>query len=201
MRNKLWIHLALLLVIPGLLFAAGCAGKKEIKSSEGMNSQAVQSQSQQTQEDQAAQQQQEKVKQEQLKAQAAKQAAQEAQEQAERDRAAQRTAFESEDIHFAFDSDVLTPEAQTLLNKKVDWMKNNPMAAIQVQGNCDERGTAAYNMALGERRANNAKKFMTDLGISASRIDTISFGKEKPLDPRHNEEAWAKNRRDHFVIK
>ncbi len=191
MRKKLLIHLALLLVIPGLLLISGCTAKKEIKSSEGMQTQAVQTPSQQTQNEEAAKKakEQERIREEQL-------AAQKAQEMA-----AQRAVFENEDIHFAFDSDVLTSEAQNLLNKKADWLKANPSAAVQVQGNCDERGTAAYNMALGERRANSAKKFLVDLGVPSSQISTISFGKEKPLDPAHNEAAWAKNRREHFVIQ
>ncbi len=71
---------------------------------------------------------------------------------------------------------------------------------IQIEGHCDERGTAEYNLALGERRANSAKKYLVSLGIPADRLSTISYGKEMPLDPGHNEEAWAKNRRAHFII-
>jgi peptidoglycan-associated lipoprotein len=69
-----------------------------------------------------------------------------------------------------------------------------------VEGHCDERGTEAYNMALGERRAEAAKDYIVNLGIAPNRIGTISYGEERPVDPRHNEEAWAKNRRAHFVI-
>jgi peptidoglycan-associated lipoprotein len=71
---------------------------------------------------------------------------------------------------------------------------------IQVEGYCDERGTAEYNLALGERRANNTKKYLVSLGIGSNRISTISYGEEMPLDPGHNEEAWAKNRRAHIVV-
>ena len=71
---------------------------------------------------------------------------------------------------------------------------------IQIEGHCDERGTVEYNLALGERRANSAKRYLTSLGIPENRISTISYGKERPLDPGHNEEAWTKNRRAHFVI-
>ena len=70
-----------------------------------------------------------------------------------------------------------------------------------IEGHCDERGTAEYNIALGERRARSAMDFLVDLGISASRLSTVSYGEERPLDPRHNEAAWAKNRRAHFVIR
>ena len=75
-----------------------------------------------------------------------------------------------------------------------------PKVKIQIEGHCDERGTAEYNLALGERRSNSAKKYLISLGVPEGRISTISYGKEKPLDPGHNEEAWAKNRRDHFII-
>ena len=71
---------------------------------------------------------------------------------------------------------------------------------VTIQGHCDERGTNEYNLALGDRRADSTKTFLVDLGISASRLTTVSYGEERPVDPRHNEEAWAKNRRAHFVI-
>jgi len=73
---------------------------------------------------------------------------------------------------------------------------------IQIEGHCDERGTSGYNFALGERRANSTKRYLVSLGIASDRISTISFGKERPMDPGHNEEAWAKNRRGtaHIVV-
>jgi peptidoglycan-associated lipoprotein len=76
----------------------------------------------------------------------------------------------------------------------------NPSVKIQIEGHCDERGTVEYNLALGERRANSAKRYLSSLGLTVNRVSTISYGKEKPLDPGHNEEAWAKNRRDHFIV-
>jgi peptidoglycan-associated lipoprotein len=79
-------------------------------------------------------------------------------------------------------------------------MTNNPNAKIRIEGHCDERGTNEYNMALGERRANSAKKYLIKLGVKESQLSTISYGEEKPLDPGHNEEAWAMNRRAHFAI-
>ena len=81
------------------------------------------------------------------------------------------------------------------------YLKGNKDAKIQVQGNCDERGTSEYNMALGDRRADSARKYLVSLGVPAGALSTISFGKEKPLDPGHTEEAWAKNRRAHFVLR
>jgi peptidoglycan-associated lipoprotein len=119
--------------------------------------------------------------------------------QAEMQRA--RESFVSEDIHFDFDQSVLTPDARDILERKAAWLRRNPSASVLIEGHCDERGTAEYNIALGERRARSAMDFLVDLGISASRLSTVSYGEERPLDPRHNEAAWAKNRRAHFVIR
>ena len=111
-----------------------------------------------------------------------------------------RDMFLNDDIHFEFDSSTLTPEAQLSLKKKAEWLQNNPEATSTIEGNCDERGTSEYNLALGDRRATSTKNFLVDLGISASRLTTISYGEERPVDPGQNEEAWAKNRRCHFTI-
>jgi len=105
-----------------------------------------------------------------------------------------------EDIFFAFDDYSLTDTAKATLDKNAAWMKNNSNTKVRIEGNCDERGTNEYNMTLGERRANSAKKYLIKLGSKESLLSTISYGEEKPLDPGHNEEAWAKNRRDHFAI-
>jgi peptidoglycan-associated lipoprotein len=111
--------------------------------------------------------------------------------------------FESKmlkDIHFDFDKyDIRPGDAEILKENAALFMKYSGVK-IQVEGHCDERGTIEYNLALGERRANSAKRYLISLGISGDRISTISYGKEKPLDPSHNEEAWAKNRRDHFIV-
>jgi peptidoglycan-associated lipoprotein len=80
------------------------------------------------------------------------------------------------------------------------FLKKFPNIKIQIEGHCDERGTNEYNLALGERRANSTKKYLLSLGVSENRMSTISYGEEKPMDSAHNEEAWAKNRRAHFVI-
>jgi peptidoglycan-associated lipoprotein len=79
-------------------------------------------------------------------------------------------------------------------------MKNNPDAKVRIEGNCDERGTNEYNMALGERRANSGKKYLIKLGIKESQLSTVSYGEEKPFCTENSEECWVKNRRDHFVI-
>ena len=104
------------------------------------------------------------------------------------------------DIHFDFDKyDIRPGDAEVLKGNAALLMKHSTVK-IQIEGHCDERGTNEYNLALGERRANSAKKYLISLGMRADQISTISYGEEKPLDPGHNEEAWAKNRRDHFII-
>lgn len=112
----------------------------------------------------------------------------------------ERVAFENEDIYFEYDSAALMPSAQELLRKKAAWLQQNPGAKITIEGHCDERGTNEYNLALGEARAQSAMNYLVDLGVSESRLNTISFGEERPLDPRAIEDAWAKNRRAHFIV-
>ena len=114
--------------------------------------------------------------------------------------AADKEASEFTDIHFAFDRYDLRPDAREILDKHAKWLTAHPEFIVRIEGNCDERGTVEYNMALGQRRAAGAMKYLVDLGIGKNRISTISYGKERPLDPGHNEEAWAKNRRDHFSV-
>jgi peptidoglycan-associated lipoprotein len=104
------------------------------------------------------------------------------------------------DIHFDFDKYNIRPGDAEILKGNAALLKKNPKIKIQIEGHCDERGTVEYNLALGERRANNTKKYLDSLGVSGDRISTISYGKEKPLDPGHNEEAWARNRRAHIVV-
>ena len=111
-----------------------------------------------------------------------------------------KAAFVNEDVHFAFDSSFLDAEAERILAQKAAWLQDNADASVQIEGHCDERGTSAYNLALGERRANAVQQYLTVLGIGADRLSTISYGEEQPLDPGHDEAAWSRNRRAHFVI-
>jgi len=106
-----------------------------------------------------------------------------------------------EDIHFDFDKSFIREDAKPALQKVAETLKKNPGASLLIEGHCDERGTAEYNMALGERRATSSKSYLVSLGVKGGALSTVSFGKEKPVDPGHNEEAWAKNRRAHFVLK
>lgn len=115
--------------------------------------------------------------------------------------ASEKARFESEDIYFEFDQHILSDTAKQNLTKKAQWLKDYPSAKALIEGHCDERGSAEYNLALGQKRADAAMQYLVSLGINANRISSISFGKEKPLDPAHTEAAWAKNRRAHFVLK
>ena len=114
--------------------------------------------------------------------------------------ASARAIFENEDIYFEFDSIRLSPDAQEILTKKANWLRVNPGVNITIEGHCDNRGTNEYNLALGEGRAQSVKAFLVDLGIQPSRLTTISYGEERPLDVSQTEEGWANNRRAHFVI-
>ncbi len=112
------------------------------------------------------------------------------------------------DINFKFNSYKIQPineygikeNPQNILDRIVVFLKKHPNLKLRIEGNCDERGTIEYNLALGEKRAMAAKNYLVSKGISPDRISIISYGKSRPLDPAHNEYAWAKNRRDHFVI-
>jgi len=108
--------------------------------------------------------------------------------------------FQNQDISFDFDKYDLRTDARGVLDRKASFLNQNSSVRVQIEGHCDERGTNEYNLALGERRANAAKQYLTTAGISAARLSTISYGKERPLDLGHDEAAWARNRRAHFVI-
>ncbi|MFH1628534.1 MAG: peptidoglycan-associated lipoprotein Pal [Pseudomonadota bacterium] len=114
--------------------------------------------------------------------------------------AAQVAEFEAENIYFDFDKSNLKPEAEKNLKKKAAFLRFNPSLSVLIAGNCDNRGTEEYNLALGERRAASAKKYVMALGISGDRIKTISYGELRPADPANNEVAWALNRRDTFKL-
>ena len=105
------------------------------------------------------------------------------------------------DIYFDYDSSDILSSETAALEAKAQWLKANPNVKTTIEGHCDERGTSEYNLALGDRRAARAKSFLEKLGISGSRMETVSYGEEKPAIPAHNEDAWSKNRRAHFTDK
>jgi peptidoglycan-associated lipoprotein len=103
-------------------------------------------------------------------------------------------------IYFDFDKSFIRDDSKTVMAANAEWLKANPKTKIKIEGNCDERGTKEYNQALGQRRAANAKKYLTEMGIAGHRISLISYGKEKPVCTEHDETCWQKNRRDDFVV-
>jgi len=111
-----------------------------------------------------------------------------------------RAALAAYTIHFAFDSAAIKSGEKANLQSVADALKSDANAKLLIEGNCDDRGTEEYNRSLGERRALAAREALAKLGVSPDRIRTISYGKDKPADPGHDEAAWAKNRRDDFVL-
>jgi peptidoglycan-associated lipoprotein len=106
---------------------------------------------------------------------------------------------EVRDAYFDFNKADIRPDARDALTKTAEFLRNNPGIRVTVEGHCDERGSTEYNLALGDRRAGAVKQYLVSLGISADRISTVSFGKEKPFCTQSNESCWQQNRRGHFV--
>ena len=104
-------------------------------------------------------------------------------------------------VYFDFDKSEIRDDQAAVLKSNADWMKTNAKFKVLIEGHCDERGTIDYNLALGEKRAGRVKQYLADLGIPGDRMRTISYGKERPADPGHDEAAWAKNRRAEFVLE
>jgi len=103
-------------------------------------------------------------------------------------------------VYFDFDRYTIRPDMRDRMEKNAQAMLDHPDIKVEIQGNCDERGTNEYNLALGEKRAKAAKDYLVMMGVNPERISIVSLGEEKPLDSGHNETAWAKNRRDDFII-
>lgn len=172
MKNKMWIIVTLLLVLPGFMLTVACQKKVAVQ-----------------QQPVAVEEKEEPVVEEKKEEPVA---------------VPPSTKLDAmvmeEDIHFDFDKYNLTPTAQENLLRKAEWLRQNPDVTVTIEGHADERGTNEYNLALGDRRADSAKGFLLNLGISASRLTTISYGEERPLCNESNEECWSKNRRGNFVL-
>jgi len=189
-RQKIFMTLFLVAIICAFVLPAGCAKKAVMKEEPAVEKEAAVGK--------------------QAPAQAAEAAPAKAPEEQKVDEAAMaaaaaaaladKEASQFADIHFAFDRFDLRPDERKILDMHAKWLKAHPEFVVRIEGNCDERGTVEYNMALGQRRAASAMKYLVDLGVNKNSLSTISYGKERPLDPGHNEEAWAKNRRDHFSV-
>jgi peptidoglycan-associated lipoprotein len=184
MRRVVWLVVALVMVLPGMLFTASCTKKvvqtepvsvaePEVrKAPEGPAAEAEQApgpEGERLWEDVAA-------------------------------REAAERAFLEEKIHFSFDSFILSDHARQILYGKADYLRANPDIAVTVEGHCDDRGTDAYNMALGERRAESVTMFLVNLGINTDRLNTVSYGEEQPIATEDSEASWARNRRAQFAI-
>ena len=193
MKKRVMRNLLMVLIIAGLALTVSCAKKNVMSDTENLTQQSGEVSAEEAariaaKEKEKAEAQQ-RIREETMKKNAAQVAAMAAREE-----------FENQNILFDYDSAVLSAEARQLLKKKAQWLEANPGVNVVIQGHCDERGTTEYNLALGEQRAIAVKNFLMNMGILGSRMVTISYGEEKPLDPGHNEEAWRKNRRVHFVI-
>ena len=111
------------------------------------------------------------------------------------------TAGDFADAFFDFDSFMLRDDAKAALDKDAKLLRDNVDVNITIEGHCDERGTVEYNLALGEKRANSARDYLVNAGVPVARIQTVSYGKERPFAEGHDESAWAQNRRSHFVLR
>ncbi len=197
MKNRVWINLVMAILVAGLFLTVSCAKKTIVSDATTIEDQ-------------------EKAK---LEADAIAKAAADAKTEADRiaqqnleDQMAREKAqkdaqilaakkrFQYEDIYFEYDSSELNDESKTGLIEKAAWLKGNNSTIISIEGHCDERGTTEYNLALGDRRANTVKSYLVNLGVSASRLKTISYGEEMPKDPGKTESAYKSNRRAHFAI-
>jgi len=216
-RNWVWVGLIALVLCLSVTFLTGCAKKATLKEGAVVTQEqkaVAQAPAVAAPDDAAAREralreqalrdQAEREAAERAAREAADRAAREAADKAKKEAAAKAAAILKElqiaDINFDFDKYNLKPEAQEILKKGAPAYLKYRDYKLVVEGHCDERGTAEYNLALGEKRATEAAKYLSDLGIEKERIKTISYGKEMPLDKGQDEAAWAKNRRAHFVI-
>ena len=172
MKNKMWIIMTLLLVLPGFMLTVACQKKVAVQQKPVVVEEKKEPVAEEKKEEPVVVPKETKMD----------------------------TMVMEEDIHFDFDKYNLTPAAQENLLRKAEWLRANPDVTVTIEGHCDERGTNEYNLALGDRRADSAKAFLVNLGISAARLTTISYGEERPLCTEKNEECWSKNRRDNFVL-
>ena len=207
MYRKSWNYFIIILAILGLLFTAACTTQPEVKEDKALieaEEMAKLKEEQKIREEAAK-----RAKAQELKKKAMENAARKAREEAmrkakerrERDEAARRDRFLKRDIYFEYNESTLAWDSQKELRLKAEYLTDHPDIHVVIEGHCDERGSEEYNLALGERRAEGAKNFLVDLGISPIRMRTVSYGEENPIDKSSNEEAWAKNRRAHFIIE
>ena len=211
-RSWGWVGLMALILCLSVSWMTGCAKKASLKEGAVVTqeqkavAQTPAEASAAAADDQAARERalREQALSDQATREAAAKEAKDAADRAKKEATAKAAAILKElqiaDVNFDYNMYNLKPEAQEILKKGAPAYLKYRDYKLVVEGHCDERGTAEYNLALGEKRANEAAKYLADLGIEKERIKTISYGKEMPLDQGHDDAAWAKNRRAHFVI-
>jgi len=183
MNKTIWKYLLIAVMVPALLCTVSCS-KKSVKADTAAPSVSSD----------AADREAKRLAEEQRLRDEAKKGTLSATEQA-------KYRFITDDAYFDFDSSALTTEAQSVLKQKSQWLMSNSAAQATVEGHCDERGTNAYNLALGERRANAAKEYLVGLGVPGDKIQTVSYGKSRPLCTQHDDACWDQNRRDEFTLQ
>ena len=104
------------------------------------------------------------------------------------------------DLYFGYDAYDLSPAARATLQANANWLRSNPQARVEIEGHCDDRGTVEYNLALGAKRAQSVRDYLTSLGIQSERLSTISYGEELPLCREQSDQCWQQNRRTHFLV-
>ena len=181
MRKNVWFLIALVMIIPAMLFTGSCA-KQGVQTDPLTTPKPAVAKGSDTSAAEARPLQEDRL----TVVAAAREAA--------------GTEFLNNNIYFAFDSSLLSDEAQLILRNKADYLRTYPGVTVTIEGHCDERGSVDYNIALGQRRAQSVKNFLVDLGISTNRIKTISYGEDRPIAWGQNEASWAKNRRAQFAI-
>ncbi|MHB9096490.1 MAG: peptidoglycan-associated lipoprotein Pal [Syntrophales bacterium] len=206
-RKQLWMGLAVMVLFLTVAFVAGCTKKAALKNetmAHREQKQVLQSLAKAKTDDKATKEsilREQELREQTLRDQAARgKSPESARREAVETEGAMLKELQIPDIHFDFDEYTLKPENQAILKAGARAYLKDTQYKLLIEGHCDERGTVEYNLALGQKRADEAAKYLIDLGIAKERITTISYGKERPLDPGHDETALAKNRRDHFVV-
>lgn len=196
MKKRVWMNVMMAVLVAGLFMTVSCAKKTIVAEPTSVVDQAKLDAEAKARAEAEARAEQERIRAQELADQLAKEKA-----MREAGMASAKDRFVNENIQFEFDSSELTAMAIGLLKEKADYLNANQGIVVQIQGHCDERGTTEYNIALGERRAVTVKNYLINLGIPGSRLTTVSFGEERPLDPAENEAAYSKNRRAQFVLE
>ncbi len=204
-RSSVWLRIMAVAFCVALMFATGCSKKTVTKSEDPVAKQKLEAAAKAEAEareiaerklaEEREAQQKGTVRELALKRDAEAAAAAEAARAA-----AEQSRKGIEDIYFGYDKAAIEPEAREVLKKLADLLAGMGSYRLVIEGHCDERGTVEYNLALGQRRADAAMKYLVDLGVDRGSITTVSYGKERPVDTGQNEEAWARNRRAHFLV-